>query len=59
MAGDKKLSDIFVNYSATIKRFISRFVPADDIDDIVQETFIKSYEADLKKRNKICSKLHA
>jgi len=52
MARDTKLSEIFVNYSANIKRFISRIVSPDDIDDIVQETFVRSYEADLKEEIK-------
>jgi len=52
MAKDNKLSDTFVGYKNTIRRFISRIVRYDDIEDIVQETFIKSYEADLKKKIK-------
>lgn len=52
MSKDARLSDIFITYSANIKKFISRFVNADDIDDIVQETFVRSYEADLKKEIK-------
>ena len=52
MTADKKLSSVFVSYSATIRRYISRFVNPNDIDDIVQETFVRSYEADLKQKIK-------
>ena len=52
MATNEKLSTIFVNYTKSIRRYISRFVSQNDIDDIVQETFIRSYEADLKQKIK-------
>jgi RNA polymerase sigma-70 factor (ECF subfamily) len=35
-----------------MSRLISHIVKADDIDDIVQETFVKTYEADLKQEIK-------
>lgn len=44
-----KFTSTFVDISLQLKRFVSRIVQLDDVDDIVQETFIKSYEADLKK----------
>ncbi len=47
-----KLTDIFLDYKNTIRGFISRIVKTDDIDDIVQETFVRSYEANLKKEIK-------
>lgn len=43
------LNDIFIKYQSTIRGFISRIVKPSDIDDIVQETFIRSYEANLKQ----------
>ena len=46
------LTDIFIGYQNTIKGFISRIVKPDDIDDIVQETFVRSYEANLKQEIK-------
>ena len=46
------LTDIFISYQNTIKGFISRIVKPDDIDDIVQETFVRSYEASLKQEIK-------
>jgi len=52
MAEESKLLDVFLSYSANIKMFVSRIVKKDDIDDIVQETFVKSYEADLKQEIK-------
>ena len=52
MTTNEKLSTIFVNYTKSIRRYISRFVNPNDIDDIVQETFIRSYEADLKQKIK-------
>lgn len=49
MAKDSNIIKVFSSYSATLRRCISRFVRPHDIDDIVQETFIKSYQADLKE----------
>ena len=46
------LTDVFISYQSTIKSFISRIVKPDDINDIVQETFVRSYEANLKKEIK-------
>ncbi len=43
------VSDIFINYSNKLKRVISKIVQPDDIDDIVQDTFVRSYEAELKQ----------
>ncbi|WP_404339848.1 RNA polymerase sigma factor [Pseudoalteromonas mariniglutinosa] len=39
----------FTEVSGLIRQFVARIVRRDDIEDIVQETFIKSYEADLKQ----------
>ncbi len=49
MGRETKLSKIFVSYSASLKHFISRIVRSEDIEDIIQETFVRSYEADLKQ----------
>lgn len=46
------LTDVFIGYQKTIKSYISRIVKPDDIDDIVQETFVRSYEANLKQEIK-------
>jgi len=40
---------VFTEISSKLRRFVSRIVSPDDVEDIVQETFIKSYEADLKQ----------
>ncbi|WNC72431.1 RNA polymerase sigma factor [Thalassotalea psychrophila] len=52
MDKEVKLSDIFMGYRGRIRQIISRIVKRDDIDDIVQETFIRTYQADLKKEIK-------
>lgn len=44
-----KVPSAFVELSSQIRRFVSRIVLPDDVEDIVQETFVKSYEADLKQ----------
>ncbi len=49
MAKRSELVDVFLNYRTQLRRAVSGIVRSDDIDDIVQETFIKSYEADLKQ----------
>jgi len=52
MAKKSELVDVFLNYRTQLRRAVSGIVKSDDIDDIVQETFIKSYEADLKQEIK-------
>ena len=47
-----KLSDIFITYQKNIRRYIRTIVKPDDIDDIVQETFVRTYEANLKQEIK-------
>jgi RNA polymerase sigma factor (sigma-70 family) len=49
---NSNISDIFVSYSAKIRRVVSRIVCPEDIDDIVQDTFVRSYEAELKQEIK-------
>lgn len=49
MSKRSELVDVFLNYRTQLRRAVSGIVRSDDIDDIVQETFIKSYEADLKQ----------
>ncbi len=43
------LSTTFLELSSQLRRFVSRIVQPDDVEDIVQETFVKSYQADLKQ----------
>jgi len=52
MPKNKQIASVFISYTANIKRYISRIVSPDDIDDIVQETFVRSYEAELKQEIK-------
>jgi len=52
MARNSTLTKLFLSTKRNIGRLISHIVKADDIDDIVQETFIKTYEADLKQEIK-------
>jgi len=52
MAKESKLSDVFISYSAKLRRVVGRIVHPKDIDDIVQDTFVRSYEADLKQEIK-------
>ncbi len=44
-----KVSSLFDHYRPKLASFISRIVKPQDIDDIVQETFVKSIEAELKQ----------
>ena len=49
MARGIKLASTFSDISTQLRRFVSKIVLPDDVDDIVQETFVKSYEAELKQ----------
>lgn len=49
MTHKSSLTVSFLGLSTQLRRFVSRIVAPDDVEDIVQETFIKSYEADLKQ----------
>ncbi|KPH64220.1 RNA polymerase subunit sigma-70 [Pseudoalteromonas porphyrae] len=49
MTRGTKVTTTFIELSAQLRRFVSRIVLPDDVEDIVQETFVKSYEADLKQ----------
>ena len=52
MARNSKLEKLFISTKRNISYLISHIVKPDDIDDIVQETFVKTYEADLKQEIK-------
>jgi len=43
------LSRVFVDYRSKLEHYIRSIVSPQDIDDIVQETFVRTYEAHLKK----------
>lgn len=42
-------SRIFVDYRSKLEYYVRSIVSPQDIDDIVQETFVRTYEAHLKK----------
>ncbi|WP_057831199.1 RNA polymerase sigma factor [Colwellia sp. TT2012] len=52
MASNSTLAKLFISTRKHISFLISHIVKPDDIDDIVQETFVKTYEADLKQEIK-------
>ncbi len=52
MTPGSKLTDTFLNYRQSIRRLLSKIVSVDAIDDIVQETYVRSFEADLKQEIK-------
>lgn len=52
MTRNSTLTTLFLSTKRSIGRLIGHIVKTDDIDDIVQETFIKTYEADLKQEIK-------
>jgi RNA polymerase sigma factor (sigma-70 family) len=52
MTRNSTLTTLFLSTQRNIGRLIGHIVKTDDIDDIVQETFIKTYEADLKQEIK-------
>jgi len=52
MTRNSTITQLFLSTKKNIGRLISHIVKADDIDDIVQETFVKTYEADLKQEIK-------
>lgn len=52
MSKESGIVNIFLNYRSQLRRAVSGIVRSEDIDDIVQETFVKSYEAELKQEIK-------
>jgi len=49
---NNNIADVFVSYSAKLRRVVSRIVRPEDIEDIVQDTFVRSYQAQLNKEIK-------
>ena len=49
MSKKSTVTETFLKYRGRLKRAVSTIVGADDIEDIVQEAFIKSYEAELNQ----------
>ncbi|MCC2615504.1 RNA polymerase sigma factor [Aestuariibacter halophilus] len=52
MSDKSSITKAFLNYRQQLVKAISAIVSADDIEDIVQETFIRSYAAELKQEIK-------
>ena len=48
---DKNIADIFLSYKHVISSLLSRitFTPAQEIEDILQETFVRVYQSALKQ----------
>ncbi|XOV78666.1 MAG: RNA polymerase sigma factor [Aestuariibacter sp.] len=49
MSSKSNIIDTFMNYRSQLRKAIGGIVRSEDIDDIVQETFVKSYEAELNQ----------
>ena len=49
MTTKSTVAETFLKYRSKLMRAVSAIVGADDIEDIVQEAFLKSYEAELKQ----------
>ena len=49
MSNKSTIAATFIKYRTKMMRAVSAIVSSDDIEDIVQEAFIKSYEAELKQ----------
>lgn len=49
MTQKSTLADTYIRYRSKLMRAISSMVSKDDIEDIVQEAFVKSYEAGLNQ----------
>ena len=49
MSEKSKIASTYMKYRSKLMRAISSIVDANDIEDIVQDAFVKSYEAELKQ----------
>ncbi len=45
-----RLQDVFLGYRSTLRYMLKRILPAAEVDDIVQEAFIRAHEAEVDKR---------
>lgn len=50
MSRQGSIAEVFASVRAQISRVVSRVVRPADIEDIVQETFVRSYEAELARK---------
>jgi len=46
------LTEVYLKYRSQLRRAVSGIVRSEEVDDIVQETWLKSYEAELKQEIK-------
>ena len=51
MSEKSKIASTYMKYRSKLMRAISSIVDANDIEDIVQDAFVKSYEAELKQES--------
>lgn len=49
MTKPSNITDVFLKYRSQLKRAVSGIVSSEEVDDIVQETWLRSYEAELKQ----------
>ncbi|GGF72208.1 RNA polymerase sigma factor [Alteromonas lipolytica] len=49
MSGSSKIAATYLKYRTRLMRAVSNIVDDNDIEDIVQDAFVKSYEAELKQ----------
>lgn len=49
MSKVSNITDVFLRYRSQLRRAVSGIVRSEEVDDIVQETWLKSYEAELKQ----------
>ncbi|BDX06072.1 RNA polymerase sigma factor [Planctobacterium marinum] len=49
MAKTSNITQVYLKYRSQLRRAVSGIVSSEEVDDIVQETWLKSYEAELKQ----------
>lgn len=49
MSKVSNITDVYLKYRSQLRRAVSGIVRSEEVDDIVQETWLKSYEAELKQ----------
>ena len=47
---DSVFLGVFIAYGSVLKKMLSKIVPAAEVEDIVQETFIRAHQAQVNKR---------
>ena len=49
MSGHSKIAATYLKYRQRLMRAVANIVDDNDVEDIVQDAFVKSYEAELNK----------